>query len=76
MKSRQVLARGLAAVIATAAVTIGATEATGHFKEATGFDYNDDATEIAMNGRTDVIKAMGGTKWGDIELKRVPPLNP
>jgi hypothetical protein len=24
------------------------------------------------NGRTDVIKAMGNTKWGDIELQPQP----
>jgi hypothetical protein len=47
---------------------------TGFFKEATGFEY--ESNEIASvrrsvpNGRTDIIKAMGNTKWGDIELKR------
>ena len=52
---------------------IGGAEAAGFFKEATGFDSESEVTEIKRslpNGRTDVIKAMGNTKWGDIELKR------
>jgi phage tail-like protein len=43
------------------------------FKEASGFDSESDVTESKRtkpNGKTDVIKAMGNTKWGDIELKR------
>jgi phage tail-like protein len=42
-------------------------------KEATGFDSESEVSEIKRslpNGRTDVIKAAGNTKWGDIELKR------
>src|SRR5919202_1408155 len=52
---------------------IGGAEAAGFFKEATGFDSESEVTEIKRslpNGRTDVIKAMGNTKWGDNELKR------
>ena len=52
---------------------IGGAETAGFFKEATGFDSESEVTEIKRsmpNGRTDVIKAMGNTKWGDIELKR------
>ena len=52
---------------------IGGAEAAGFFKEATGFDSESEAVEIKRslpNGKTDVIKAMGNTKWGDIELKR------
>ena len=52
---------------------IGGAEAAGFFKEATGFDSESEVTEIKRsmpNGQTDVIKAMGNTKWGDIELKR------
>ena len=52
---------------------IGGAEAAGFFKEATGFDSESEVTEIKRsmpNGKTDVIKAMGNTKWGDIELKR------
>ena len=52
---------------------IGGAEAAGFFKEATGFDSESEVTEIKRsmpNGRTDVIKAMGNTKWSDIELKR------
>ncbi len=54
-------------------LSIGGAEAAGFFKEATGFDSESEVTEIKRslpNGRTDVIKAMGNTKWGDIELKR------
>ena len=54
-------------------MVIGGAEAAGFFKEATGFDSESEVTEIKRslpNGRTDVIKAMGNTKWGDIELKR------
>ena len=52
---------------------IGGAEAAGLFKEATGFDSESETTEIKRsmpNGKTDVIKAMGNLKWGDIELKR------
>ena len=52
---------------------IGGAESAGVFKEATGFDSASEVSEIRRslpNGRTDVIKAMGNTKWGDIELKR------
>ena len=55
-------------------LSIGGAEAAGFFKEATGFDSESEVTEIKRslpNGRTDVIKAMGNTKWGDIELKPV-----
>jgi hypothetical protein len=75
MTTMPVLARGLAAVIAAAAIAIGGAEAAGFFKEATDFEYEGDATEIAAtrrslpNGKTDAIKAMGYTKWGDIELR-------
>jgi phage tail-like protein len=51
---------------------IGGAEA-GTFKEATALASESDAAKIKRsmpNGRTDVIKAMGNTKWGDIELKR------
>ena len=52
---------------------IGGAETAGFFKEATGSDSESETTEIKRsmpNGKTDVIKAMGNTKWGDIELKR------
>ena len=52
---------------------IGGAEAAGFFKEATGFDSESETSEIKRslpNGKTDVIKVMGNTKWGDIELKR------
>ena len=45
---------------------IGGAEAAGFFKEATGFDSESEVTEIKRsmpNGKTDVIKAMGNTKW-------------
>jgi phage tail-like protein len=52
---------------------IGGKESAGTFEEATLFDAGSEASEIKRSlpmGRTDVIKAMGNTKWGDIELKR------
>src|SRR3954451_20679354 len=52
---------------------IGGAEAAGFFKEVTGFDSEAEETEIKRsmpNGHTDVIQAMGHTKWSDIELKR------
>jgi phage tail-like protein len=52
---------------------IGDAEAAGLFKEATGFDSESEVAEIKRStpdGRTEVIKAPGNTKWGDIELKR------
>ena len=52
---------------------IGGAEAAGFFSEVTGFESDSDVTEKKRslpNGRTDVIKAMGNTKWADIELKR------
>jgi phage tail-like protein len=52
---------------------IGGAEAAGFFKEVTGFDSESEVTETKRslpNGKTDVIKVMGNTKWGDIELKR------
>jgi phage tail-like protein len=55
------------------ALKIGGAEAAVFFKEATGFDSESEVSETKRslpNGRTDVIKAMGNTKWGDIELKR------
>ena len=51
---------------------IGGAEA-GTFEEATALASHSQAAQIKRsmpNGRTDVIKAMGNTKWGDIELKR------
>ena len=58
---------------ASVQLSIGGAESAGFLKEATGFDSESEVTEIKRsltNGRTDVIKAMGNTKWGDIELKR------
>jgi phage tail-like protein len=52
---------------------IGDAEAAGFFKEATGFDSESEVSETKRslpNGRTQVVKAAGNTKWGDIELKR------
>ena len=53
---------------------IGGAEAAGFFKEATGFDSESPRSPRSSGrcptGATDVIKAMGNTKWGDIELKR------
>lgn len=52
---------------------IGDTESAGVFKEATGFDSESEVSEIKRslpNGRTDVVKAAGNSKWSDIELKR------
>jgi phage tail-like protein len=52
---------------------IGDAEAAGFFREVTGFESDSEVTEKKRslpNGRTDVIKVMGNTKWGDIELKR------
>jgi phage tail-like protein len=52
---------------------ISGAESTGIFREATGFDSESEVAEIRRslpNGRTDIIKAAGNTKWGDIELKR------
>jgi phage tail-like protein len=52
---------------------IGDAESAGFFKEATGFDSESEVSEIKRslpNGRTEVVKAVGNTKWGDIELKR------
>jgi len=52
---------------------IGDAEAAGFFKEATGFDSETEISESKRslpNGRTEVVKAAGNTKWGDIELKR------
>jgi hypothetical protein len=75
MTTKRVLSLGLVAMTAAAALAIGGAEAAGFFKEATEFDDEGNGTEIASlrrsmpNGRTDVIKAMGNTKWGDIELK-------
>src|ERR687886_722768 len=51
---------------------IGGAEAAGFFKEATGFDSESEVTEIKRsmpNGRTDIIKAMGNSKWSDGKLK-------
>ena len=55
------------------ALKIGGAEAAVLFKEATGFDSESEVSETKRslpNGRTDVIKAMGNTKWSDIELRR------
>ena len=55
------------------ALKIGGAEAAVFFKEATGFDSESEVSETKRslpNGRTDVIKVMGNTKWSDIELKR------
>jgi phage tail-like protein len=52
---------------------ISGTESAGVFKEATGFDSESEVSEIKRslpNGRTEVVKAAGNTKWSDIELKR------
>lgn len=52
---------------------IGGAEAAVFVKEATGFDSESEVSETKRSlpdGRTDVIKAMGDTKWSDIELKR------
>jgi hypothetical protein len=75
MQTKRVLAKGVAAVIAAAAgaLAIGGAESAGFFKEATGFDSAGAFAESApsrrsgSNGRTDVIKAQGNTKWGHIE---------
>lgn len=48
-------------------------EAAGFWKEATGFDSESEVAETKRtmpNGRTAVVKTLGATKWGDIELKR------
>jgi phage tail-like protein len=55
------------------ALRFGDDEVAIFFKEATGFESESEVTETKRslpNGRTDVIKAMGNTKWGDIELRR------
>jgi phage tail-like protein len=52
---------------------IGGAESAGLFKEATGFDSENETSDFkrAMpNGKTDVIKVPGNLKWSDIELKR------
>jgi phage tail-like protein len=52
---------------------IGGTESAGAFKEATGFDSESEVSELKRslpNGRTEVVRAAGHTKWSDIELKR------
>ena len=52
---------------------IGGKELAGDFNEATGFDSDSEVFELKRSlpkGRTETIKAMGNTKWGDIELKR------
>ncbi len=51
---------------------IGGAESVGFFKEVTGFDFESEVIEIKwfmFNGRMDIIKAMGNSKWFDIELK-------
>jgi phage tail-like protein len=52
---------------------MGDAAAAVSFKEATGFDSESEVTETKRsmpNGRINIIKATGNTKWGDIELKR------
>jgi phage tail-like protein len=52
---------------------IGGAESAGLFKEATGFDSENETSDFKRsmpNGRTDVIKVPGNLKWSDIELKR------
>ena len=74
MTRRRILAWGTA-VIAAATVAIGGAEAAGFFKEASDIEYATQGAAPASlrrslpNGRTDIIKAMGNTKWNDIDLK-------
>jgi hypothetical protein len=74
MTTKRILAWGTAA-IAAATVAIGGAEAAGFFKEASDIQYGTEGAASASlrrslpNGRTDIIKAMGNTRWGDIELK-------
>jgi hypothetical protein len=75
MTTKRVLGLALVTVTATAALAIGGAEAAGFFKEATASGYTSGVTAMTSvkrslpNGRTDIIKAMGNNKWGDIELK-------
>jgi hypothetical protein len=63
------LARGVASVVAAVAIAIAGAEAAGALTDASGFDQHLDAAPVTSvkrslpNGKTDVIKAMGYTKW-------------
>jgi hypothetical protein len=56
-------------------MALGGDEAAGLSKAAPGVKYGVQSAATASlrrstpNGRTDIIKAMGSTKWGDIELQ-------
>jgi hypothetical protein len=75
MTTKQVLGLAVVTVAASAALSIGGAEAAGFFTESTASASAADATGMRSvtrtlpNGRTDIIKAMGNAKWGDIELK-------
>ena len=51
---------------------IGGAEGAVFFKEATGFDSESEVSETkrSLPDERDASKAMGNTKWSDIELKR------
>ena len=54
-------------------LSIGGAEAAGSSRRrraSTPSPRSPRSSGQLPNGRTDVIKAMGNTKWGDIELKR------
>jgi hypothetical protein len=71
---RRTLVWGTAA-LAAVAMALGGDEAAGLSKAAPGVKYGVQSAATASlrrstpNGRTDIIKAMGSTKWGDIELQ-------
>ena len=65
MTTRRNLAYAAAAVLAVAGLGLVATAGIS------GASTERSAIKRSMpNGKTDVIKAMGNTKWSDIELKR------
>ena len=72
--TRRMLVWGTAA-FAAAAMAIGGGEAAGLFKPTPGVEHRTESAAFPTlrrsvpNGRTDIIKVMGNTKWGDIELR-------
>jgi len=63
----------LACTVLAAVAGLGLTGATGLVAGANETHTNPPEMAIKRsmpNGKTDVIKVMGNTKWGDIELKR------
>ena len=54
-------------------LTVGGKEAAGQFREVTGLDAENEIVEekhTNPQGMVEIVKAPGGMKWPNIELKR------